>query len=230
MANISSAFGTMTLKGWDLNTVKLLDCITDVWSKWYYSIQIEPFYDNEIDESRFSQSFSGSGRWTFENNLESLSRWTKDEIKNDRDLFINYHVLLYRMAKRDLCIDVSLSLAALADRKDIIYHICSETNYDYTWKNILDVFDDDDFDFYESVNNLRDMLIYDDVDEVNKAIEDWLLGNTEAVLSWCVKHPRQTCLVLPFARVRENTPLVLPLCLLLYLLLCLRHISMYICN
>lgn len=82
MANISSAYGEFTFysKNKD-HLLKLVRLIKDIGSSWYYETQISKFnYTLEVTNKEnkdyakhcLNVDFSGLGRWTYVNNIESL--------------------------------------------------------------------------------------------------------------------------------------------------------------
>ena len=110
MANISSAYGLMTLRGdwtWDLIT-QFKKIASEVWAQGFYNIQLgdcDPaeYYDDVIPVI----SFCGSGRWAFESTLEHLGDWTDEEVRDKPELKTAYEELLSGMYENDLKIELS---------------------------------------------------------------------------------------------------------------------------
>lgn len=86
MANVSDAYGAMTLKGaWTPALIKTLNTIAaEIWAHWYYSIEIKPFDPKATPRER-TTDFNGWGRWTFRLNLENLGDWTLDSLHSTSD-------------------------------------------------------------------------------------------------------------------------------------------------
>ncbi len=84
MANISSANGTITLKGsW---TQKAIDAFIPVLDSWefYGQYGIQSYY-SELSLKNKTTKFYGCGRWSFSGTLESFDDWTRDWIKTNPD-------------------------------------------------------------------------------------------------------------------------------------------------
>ena len=82
MANISSASGTITLKGsW---TQKAIDAFIPVLDSWefYGQYGIQSYYI-ELSLKNKTTKFYGCGRWSFSGTLESFDDWTRDWIKTN---------------------------------------------------------------------------------------------------------------------------------------------------
>ena len=84
MANISSANGTITLKGnW---TQKAIDAFIPVLDSWefYGEYGIQSYY-SELSLKNKTTDFYGCGRWSFSGTLVSFDDWTRDWIKTNPD-------------------------------------------------------------------------------------------------------------------------------------------------
>ena len=84
MANISSANGTITLKGnW---TQKAIDAFIPVLDSWefYGEYGIQSYY-SELSLKNKTTDFYGCGRWSFSGTLGSFDDWTRDWIKTNPD-------------------------------------------------------------------------------------------------------------------------------------------------
>ena len=84
MANISSANGTITLKGrW---TQKAIDAFIPVLNSWefYGQYGIQSYY-SKLSLKNKTTDFHGCGRWSFSGTLESFDDWTRDWIKTNPD-------------------------------------------------------------------------------------------------------------------------------------------------
>lgn len=82
MANISSANGTITLKGnW---TQKAIDAFIPVLDSWefYGEYGIQSYY-SELSLKNKTTDFYGCGRWSFSGTLGSFDDWTRDWIKTN---------------------------------------------------------------------------------------------------------------------------------------------------
>ncbi len=76
MANISSAFGTMTLVGeWTQDMVDKLNVLSGAWETWYYNISADPFKANHNPVV-----FVATGRWWFGGTIESIGEWTRTHL------------------------------------------------------------------------------------------------------------------------------------------------------
>ena len=84
MANISSAEGTITLKGnW---TQKAIDAFKPVLDSWAFYGQYGIYdYHNELSLKNKTTGFFGCGRWDFSGTLDSFDDWTRDWIKTNPD-------------------------------------------------------------------------------------------------------------------------------------------------
>ena len=171
MANISSAFGTITLKGdW-----------TDEQIKWYYIfiIGLGNGYYNTIVEMDLEEIikekimyFVANGRWTYMNNLVSMHDWIKD-INLDTIEFINnfggldrtityaeynlmYVWLLKEMNEHHLTVDweytdVEGGLGVLqtvcgvqtSTGTELLFAPSSVQNYEYNLKNLFEIGQED---------------------------------------------------------------------------------------
>ena len=158
MANMSSAYGHMTLKGpWEPETVMHLNTIArEIWASWHYDIQIDPF-EAEYKQIEPTATFYANGRWTFCSNLESLGNWMTGDVKDKPELNAIYNELLKAMYDNGLTIEVSYSDeesgflvlynqtgVLSSDGSTLSYSVTSEENYDYTWENYMDVTGDED--------------------------------------------------------------------------------------
>jgi hypothetical protein len=156
MANISTANGTMTLKGaWPISSVTSLNTIArELWAEWTYDIQFDAF-DADTVHNEQSSSFSGSGRWTFQKNLEYLGDWTADEVKNKPNAALAYSELICLMCADELTIEVSFTDEENGDQvfysqtgilssdgKTLLYAITSNDDHDYDWDTYMKVGDD----------------------------------------------------------------------------------------
>lgn len=79
MANISSASGTITLKGrWSQKALSALYPVLDMWEFYgEYGIQ---YYDG-FSEEDLTSDFHGCGRWGFGGTIESFDDWTREWLK-----------------------------------------------------------------------------------------------------------------------------------------------------
>ena len=80
MANISSAYGTLTLVGdWPEETIALVNQVGKSWAfHGEYGLSMWDDFSFEQDEIEFS----GAGRWSFADTMEHLDAWTRDWIRN----------------------------------------------------------------------------------------------------------------------------------------------------
>ena len=77
MANISMAEGHFRLCGnWTSEMRRNLDTLANEWRKWCYATDLS----EEFSDTEDSIFFFGSGKWNYEGNLKSMSKWTKEEI------------------------------------------------------------------------------------------------------------------------------------------------------
>ena len=189
MANISSAYGSMTLKGvWTTALIRDLNMIaSEVWAKWYYDIQLDPFDADALQDNQ-AAAFSGSGRWAFCLNLESLGRWTASEVAAKPEFGAVFNELIIEMQKRGLTIEVSYSDEEggclelysqtgilSSDGETLAYKVTSEENYEYNWENYIEVTGDEDaLDML--VESLCEELGLED--DANGMIERWAVART----------------------------------------------------
>jgi hypothetical protein len=189
MANLSDAYGTMTLKGtWPPELIECLNVIaSEIWAKWYYDIQLDPFDTTEVQGGP-PAIFSGNGRWAFESNLEALGRWTADDIEDRPELSAVYNKVLSEMYAHGLTIEASYSDEEggnlvlyrqtgliSSDGEAFRYEVTSEEIFDYNWENYMDV-----TDHYEGFNSLVESLCEQlgVEDDENGLIERWAKKRT----------------------------------------------------
>jgi len=194
MANISTAHGSFTLTGsWTPAQIKLLNTIAEkVWAKWHYDITLDAF---EVDgtESKPSASFNGSGRWALCWNLEAIDRWTLDDVKDDAELRTVYSELLREMHENDLTIEVSYSDeeggnlvlyratgTMSSDGETLEYVQSSEENFDYNWKNYMEITGDTG-NFDSLIESLCEQV--GAKSDRDGAIKGWILANTQPYMS-----------------------------------------------
>jgi hypothetical protein len=188
MANISSAYGTMTLVGgWEREHIAALNRIADeLWRRWHYDIDV---FD-EFTAENLSSSFSGNGRWTFESNLESIGRWSDGCFADGYSgLHAVYKTLAADMEANGLSVDVAFSDeesgcrvlytqegAISARGGSLVYEKRAEEHFEYNWRNVIDLAGEDDV-FDELIAALAEEagMPKDDTGE----IEAWALENTE---------------------------------------------------
>lgn len=111
MANISSAYGTMSLVGgWPEEAIALINQVGKSWV-FHGEYGLSMWDDFSCDETEIE--FSGTGRWDFADTLEHLDAWTRDWIRNpapntDHPLEEGtYTALLRAMAEENLQLAVS---------------------------------------------------------------------------------------------------------------------------
>jgi len=168
MANISVAYGIMTLKGnWTPKLVEKLNIIADeVWAKWYYDIQLDSFEPTEENKGALTAIFSANGRWAFNSNLEALGEWTMDDIKKNPETYVVYSELLNGMYENNLTIEVSYSDEESgclvlyretgilsSDGEKLKYEVTHDEEFEYNWENYMDVTGETET-FYMLVKNL----------------------------------------------------------------------------
>lgn len=170
MANISSAFGTVTfiVKGGEQEARYVADTIMGAASKWYYGMQVagEDPHDIKIADgmTSISMDFDGSGRWGFENNVSYLPSWLSEgkgslnkqdlsRLKNmEFQILFDYvddepgNQILYKK-KEHLCHTAGTPL------KDMTLTEDSLEEYEYTAKNLVDLIGYDLEDAQERAGN-----------------------------------------------------------------------------
>jgi len=171
MANISSAFGTITLKGdWTDEQIKWYYTFIIGLGNGYYNTIVETDLENVIKEK--TMNFVGSGRWAYICNLESMHGWIED-ISLDTIEFINnfgalnqtithaeynlmYVWLLKEMNKHHLTVDweytdVEGGLGVLqtvcgvqtSTGTELLFTTTGEQNYQYNLKNLFEIGQED---------------------------------------------------------------------------------------
>ena len=71
MADVSNAFGEITLKGtWTPSMIANFNILCDECENWIHGITVEPFSADEL-----THQFTGNGRGCFASNLDYLSNW-----------------------------------------------------------------------------------------------------------------------------------------------------------
>lgn len=171
MANISSAFGTITLKGdWTDEQIKWYYTFIIGLGNGYYNTIVETDLENVIKEK--TMNFVGSGRWAYICNLESMHGWIKD-ISLDTIEFINnfgalnqtithaeynlmYVWLLKEMNEHHLTVDweytdVEGGLGVLqtvcgvqtSTGTELLFAPSSVQNYEYNLKNLFEIGQED---------------------------------------------------------------------------------------
>jgi len=193
MANISTAYGSMILEGnWSREDIDCLETISkEHWSKWYYNIELEDF--DEIC-GEISANFYGTGRWTFQSNLEALDRWTKDT--DDEKILSALKSLLENMQKKSLeikimytdeeggCLVLYESEATITSNgSDFIYEEGNSTHYEYNLKNYCEVTNDNEManalaaDLCDKVGISHNNGTF--TDDNYHIIVEWLFANKE---------------------------------------------------
>jgi hypothetical protein len=187
MANISDAYGSMTLKGsWTPALIEKLNIIAqEIWAKWFYNTELDPFNPDAAPEERVS-TFNGNGRWAYSSNLENLGRWTSEKIEKQSEFADVFAELIREMKANELVIEVDYfdeeaGLCVLYTESGEIssngetfkYHESSYQDYDHNWENYMEVTGDEDI-FYELVENLCTEIGISKNDEV----EAWVKENT----------------------------------------------------
>lgn len=106
MANISSASGTITLKGnW---TQKAIDALIPVLDSWEFYGQYGIQWYGSLSLKQKTTNFSGCGRWSFSGTLDSFHEWTLDWIKTHSNsehhplTMEQYNELLHLMHEKNL--------------------------------------------------------------------------------------------------------------------------------
>lgn len=171
MANISSAFGTITLKGdWTDEQIKWYYIFIIGLGNGYYNTIVETDLENIIKEK--TMNFVGSGRWTYMCNLESMHDWIED-ISLDTIEYINnfgaldqtityaeynlmYVWLLKEMNEHHLTVDweytdVEGGLGVLqtvcgvqtSAGTELLFVTSNVQNYQYNLKNLLEIGQED---------------------------------------------------------------------------------------
>ena len=63
MANISSSYGTITLRGdWTKEMVEQLNTVKEEWRNWYYNT----YTDDTFSKDKMTIQFDGTGRWVYQ--------------------------------------------------------------------------------------------------------------------------------------------------------------------
>lgn len=171
MANISSAFGTITLKGdWTDEQIKWYYTFIIGLGNGYYNTIVETDLENVIKEK--TMNFVGSGRWVYMNNLVSMHNWIKD-INLDTIEFINnfggldrtityaeynlmYVWLLKEMNEHHLTVDweytdIEGGLGVLqtvygvqtSTGTELLFTPANVQNYEYNLKNLFEIGQED---------------------------------------------------------------------------------------
>ena len=171
MANISSSFGTITLKGdWTDEQIKWYYIFIIGLGNGYYNTIVETDLENVIKEK--TMNFVGSGRWAYICNLESMHGWIED-ISLDTIEFINnfgalnqtithaeynlmYVWLLKEMNEHHLTVDweytdVEGGLGVLqtvcgvqtSTGTELLFAPSSVQNYEYNLKNLFEIGQED---------------------------------------------------------------------------------------
>lgn len=171
MANISSSFGTITLKGdWTDEQIKWYYTFIIGLGNGYYNTIVETDLENVIKEK--TMNFVGNGRWAYMNNLESMHGWIED-ISLDTIEFINnfggldqtitydeynlkYAWLLKEMNEHDLTVeweytDIEGGLGMLqtvcgvqtSTGTELLFAPSSVQNYEYNLKNLFEIGQED---------------------------------------------------------------------------------------
>ena len=158
MANISSAEGTITLKGnW---TQQAIDAFKPVLNSWeFYGEYGIQDCRNELPLKNKITEFYGCGRWSFSGTLNSFDDWTRDWIKKNPDenhplTAEQYNEFLKIMFDNDLKIEitfedeeegfgfrVSETGVFTSDGENLCYETirCEEEDYDFeedSWESL----------------------------------------------------------------------------------------------
>jgi hypothetical protein len=189
MANISSAYGNMSLTGdWKRGQIDTLNKIADkVWRSWGYNIDVSDEFG--ADTERLSSAFLGNGRWAFELNLEYLGAWTENGVADGYpELLPAYKTLLADMEANGLSIDVSFSdeeggCEVLYKQEGVlkacdgslVYEKNFTEQFEYNWRNVIDVAEEGG-SFNELVAALAEHAGIPESDA--QEIEAWAMENT----------------------------------------------------
>lgn len=165
MANISDAYGTINITADKGVVEKLAYLIKATQDGADYGTCIDYDTENDIetyktDEGDYSFGFSGSGRWTYEMNIEYMYNWIKNSVYNDdnkeyyerndvdvvelRNIFKDIEnsdwkiVFDYRDAEGGCKVlyERTCVLAHLAGSDSATLHVMSHNEFEYTAENL----------------------------------------------------------------------------------------------
>ena len=160
MANLTRAYGTLTLAGnWAQEDIALLNPVVKSWALHDYGLSA----DGPFSVERREVSFFGDGAWDFYGVLENLPEWTEDWIEHPKpgtEQPLNretYEALIRVMAEKELSISVvfteeceGMSQEEREEEHRGAFHgeveIDGEERFYSLWYEDLDDEDDDDCD------------------------------------------------------------------------------------
>jgi hypothetical protein len=190
MANISDAYGTVTLVGnWTDEMRKNLNIVKEEMVSWCYNIDIFEDFTPQIS----SQSFHGDGRWSFFSNMESLDRWILDECKSKPELSIAFAALTTDMEKRESQLSFSYTddepenlllctgeYAFSAKGGHLIIETRSSDSYAYNWGNYLELDVGCEDQFEELLENFMNLISAAEREDemICEKVESWVKENT----------------------------------------------------
>ena len=141
MANLTRAYGTLTLAGnWAQEDIALLNPVVKSWALHDYGLSADGPFSVECREV----SFFGDGAWDFYGVLENLPEWTEDWIEHPKpgtEQPLNretYEALIRVMAEKELSISVVFT--------EECEGMSQEERFYSLWYEDLDDEDDDDCD------------------------------------------------------------------------------------
>ena len=189
MANISSAYGKLTLNGnWTEEAVEALRPVLDAW-EFYGEYGMRIYEYPTVDKTTIE--FNGCGRWSFSGTLSDFDSWTRAWIKDQPERNgkpiaplsqEQYDLLLELMCDNDLSIEVEFEDVEegcgsdvmetgefTSDGESLCYETLSCENVVHTWKDMGSGALNAAVDFF------CDLL--DDPDE--KKVKKWVKKNVE---------------------------------------------------
>ena len=218
MANLSSAFGQITIKAKSIEAIKNLIILQEEFEKTScYETNLNSFYLNENELNKqikehsiqtgddyfiYKDDFTASGRWSFESNvsqfLDSLesSDTDSEQIKQLKEKCQNefYEIHFDINDEESDCQFIQSAVATIdydpiTKEKDYTYDVT--TNYDYTVDNLIQLgfYDDGDILSADWLIDNYNNYFYKENDEIDKLFID----NKTEIVDLLKKHPYRNC-------------------------------------
>lgn len=186
MANLSSAYGTITLKGsWNKKQIKLLIEVFDMLSKGYYNIEL--MNPDTLYTEGYTSGFGGTGRWSFMGNLRNFNDWILQDTeeyssttanKLIKEMFNNKLTIHWAVRDEEAgvgFIHIFEGRHEASDLTSLEFKTEMEEEHDHNLKNMMEYYNDDEEMFYDIIFRMKDLLNIDEdhIEDVLKQDPNW---------------------------------------------------------
>ena len=214
MANISSASGTITLKGdWTQKAIDAFKPVLDSWA-FYGEYGIQSYY-SDLSLKNKTTGFYGCGRWSFSGTLESFDDWTRDWIKTNPAskhplTAEQYDEFLQIMCDKNLKIEITFeddeegvgfrveeTGVFTSDGESLYYETISCENIEDTWESLgCESFD-------AAVNFFAQFAVNPDKKELQKWVKAFALPDDCYEADFCEFLENDYLMDFPFVRCSD---------------------------